>query len=59
MIPRVNRKLLRKTLETLIRGRYEIRLQIRKITKNRKSEEIAKSTPTNFRTRSKTDRTLF
>jgi hypothetical protein len=34
-------------------------LEIRKITKNEKSELIAKSTPTNFRKRFKIDGTLF
>ena len=49
----------RKTLETLIRGRHEIRLEIGKITKNGKSELIAKSTPTSLRKHSKIGGTLF
>ncbi len=50
---------LRKTLETLIHDRHEIRLEIGKIIKNGKSELIAESTPTSPRKRSKTDGTLF
>jgi hypothetical protein len=34
-------------------------LQIRKITKNRKSELLAKTTPTDFRKHSKIDEILF
>ena len=52
-------KTFRKTLKTLIRGRHEIWLEIEKITKTGKSKIIAKSTPTNLRKHSKTDRTLF
>jgi hypothetical protein len=50
---------LRKTLEILIRGRQEIRLKIGKITKNGKSELIAKSIPTSTKKCSKTGRILF
>ena len=49
----------RKTLEILIRSKHEMRLEIGKITKNRKIELIAKSTPTSPRKRSKIGGTLF